>query len=110
MKLLTATVSALLVAGGASALDRYDVTKMSCNEMHAALQSSNRALLMHTSKHVPGMLLYGMYTTDLPVCKGGQTVVRRNIPATDSSTCPVLQCADNSRSMSRQLPRIVRAY
>jgi hypothetical protein len=28
----------------------------------------------------------------------------------DSSTCPVLQSSDSSRSMSRQLPRIVRAY
>jgi hypothetical protein len=101
MKLLTATVSALLVTGGASALDRYDVTKMSCDEMQAALESSDGALLQHTSKRVPGMLLYGIYAADPPVCKGGQTAVRRNIPASDSSTCPVPQCADNSRSMSR---------
>ena len=101
MKLLTATLFAMLVSGGASALDRYDVTKMSCKEMQAALESSNKALLQHDSKDVPGMLLYGMYAADPPVCKGGQTAVRRNVPTSDSRACPVLQCADNSRSMSR---------
>ena len=101
MKLLTATLPALLVAGGAYAMDRYDVTKMS-------LKKSRRHFILRTGRSSStfrdasqDLLLYGMYAADPPVCKGGQTAVWRTVPASDLSTCPVLQCADNSRSMSR---------
>jgi hypothetical protein len=99
---LPVTVSALLVlAGEASALDRYDVSAMSCDEVRTALQSSKKALLLRASTHVRGLMLYGLYVADPSICKGGQTAVRRSIRAAAPSACPVLQCADNTRSMSR---------
>lgn len=97
MKPLLVMLPLLLAAGGAAAIERYDVSRMSCDEIKSALQSSpkGKALLMTPSSKV-GMK-YDIYVADRAACGAPPSgSVWASVKAADGS-CHIYKCQQIAR-------------
>jgi hypothetical protein len=82
LTVLTATASA-------DAVSRYDIDRMSCASVTAALRRDSPAVLSHTSRQ--GLPIYNLYVGRPTDCRGGQISRTVSVPAADGQ-CRVLQC------------------
>ena len=64
-RLLSVTLLLLLAAGQASAIERYNTSKMSCAELTAELQSNGKAILRYPASGVHGMMRFEKYVAEL---------------------------------------------
>jgi hypothetical protein len=69
----------------------YDITRMSCAQVQAAVRSAGSAILHYRSKHNPSLPLYSRYVSDSRFCDPGKTATFASVPATDRS-CTVQSC------------------
>ena len=60
MKRLLMTLPIVLLAGGATAMEKHMSMEMTCAEVKAALQSEGKSQMQYPSK-VDGMMRYGTY-------------------------------------------------
>jgi hypothetical protein len=99
-RLVVAAMSTLLLAGSAGAIERYNMTSMSCAEITAALRRDSKAILRSESKKVPGLMLYNTYVGGRHMCPTPQAPTNRRVNAADGP-CPVVQCVTPSHSWMR---------
>jgi hypothetical protein len=88
--LLAACLS--LVATQAGAITRYNSTGMTCDRIHATIVRDGAAIMRWNSKQVANLPLYGRYVRDGLFCSAGEVAETSYIPASDTRSCPVLEC------------------
>lgn len=81
----------ILVAGEAHAINRYTSTSMNCNNIRATIAREGAAIMRYTSPRT-GVPLYGRFVTPREQCGNRMAPQRAYIPASDTDSCPVLEC------------------
>ncbi|WP_250939675.1 hypothetical protein [Allorhizobium sonneratiae] len=76
------------------AIERYESTHYTCSDLHQILQQQGAAILRYPSSHVPGLPLYDRYVRGDMQCGFSKTLEETDIPAKDTSHCPVYHCID----------------
>jgi hypothetical protein len=93
MRRITILVAMSILATQAVAIERHDISHMSCDAVGEALQSEQRSILRHPSRRVENMMLYDMYERDRQSCKPIEEVaVSTSVPA-EGGPCKVFRCA-----------------
>jgi hypothetical protein len=100
MKRFLTMLPLLVLAGGATAMEKHNSTNMTCADIKAALQSEGKALMRFPSK-VDGMMRYGTFVAGRHMCKMQQIPIRARVPASDTKSCVVVQCSQYGRSVSK---------
>jgi len=82
----------ILAAAAAAAYPAYDISRMSCAEVQAALRGVGQAVLHYRNSRNPSLPLYGRYVSDSRFCDPGTTATYASVPAADNPACTVRQC------------------
>ncbi len=99
MRRLVTSMTILLAAmGSAEAVSRYNIDRMSCASVNAALAQDSPAVLSQSSPQ--GVPVYNLYVGSRTDCRGGQVPRNRTVQAADGA-CPVIQCATPTHNNSR---------
>lgn len=92
----------LLVVGQAAAIERHDMSRMTCDEATAALQSERKAVLMSPLSKVPGMMRFDRYVADRQACGAPPGWAQpAKIRTGDGESCVVYRCISITRSTPR---------
>lgn len=101
-RLLIVVLLSLLAVGQAAAIERYDMSKMSCDEVQAALQSERKTILRSPSSKVQGMMKFDRYVVDRQACGGPPNWAQPSRVRTgDGQSCVVYRCISVTRSTPR---------
>jgi hypothetical protein len=92
MRRLAILIAALLLAGEASAIERYQTTSMSCARVQAALNSDGQAILRYPAPDNPSLVLFDRFVRDRAFCSASQRADLRSVPAADTPNCRVRKC------------------
>jgi hypothetical protein len=68
MKRLLMVLPLLFVVGEAGAIERHNMSQMTCEQVQSTLQSGGKALLFTPSSRVPGMMRYDIYVNNRNAC------------------------------------------
>ena len=101
MRRLAIIVAALMLAGDAWAISRYQTTSMNCARVQAALKSEGAAILRYPAPDNPSLQLYDRYVYDGRMCSQSQRAVTKQVPAADTKSCAVRKCQRVSGGRSR---------
>jgi hypothetical protein len=102
MKRLLMILPLLLFVGEAAAVDRHNMSKMTCEEVHTALQTGDKDILMSPSSKVPGMMRHEMYVGDRRACGSPPNWAQpTKIKVADGKSCTVYRCISITRSTPR---------
>jgi hypothetical protein len=82
----------ILMAGDASAISRYNIDRMSCDRVHAIIESEGAAILRYRGRS--GLTLYDRYVSSRRYCPGSQTTETVGVPTADVRSCPVDHCVE----------------
>jgi hypothetical protein len=96
MRRLAIIIPALLMAGEASAISRYQTTAMSCARVQAALNSAGQAILAYPAPNNPSLVLFDRYVRDDTFCTASQHAWLQSVPAADTQNCQVRKCIRSS--------------
>ncbi len=94
MKLLMLMMSILLLPASAHAIARYNVDRMSCQQVHAIVQRDHAAILRYRSPRT-GLILYDRYVSDSRFCPSYTSPVRDYVRTADDPACPVYHCVQD---------------
>jgi hypothetical protein len=100
MRRLAIVIAALLLAGDAYAIERYQTTSMSCARVQAALDSQGQAILRYPARNNPSLVLFDRYVRDRTFCSSSQRADLQSVPAADTPNCGVRKCVRASGSAS----------
>jgi len=89
----------VLAAGEASAIERYNIAQMSCEQVKAKLRAAGTAVLRFPSR-AGGPPRYGVFVPDRVSCRAPQIGVKARVKAEDG-ICIVYQCTDVGSSQRR---------
>jgi len=89
--LALALVASQLMAGPAQAINRYTSTSMSCARVQATIEREGAAIMRWASPRT-GAPLFGRFVTWRENCGNRMLPQRSFIPASDTDSCPVLEC------------------
>lgn len=92
MRRLAILLPALLLAGEASAISRYQTTSMSCARVQAAVKNDGAAILRYAAPGNPSLERYDRYVRDRSFCSSTQRADISSVPAADTRSCPVRKC------------------
>lgn len=92
MKSILITIGLMLVSSQALAIERYTSTSMSCGEVQQTIRRDGAAIMRYNSARMPNLPLFGRYVRNAQFCKMGEAAVQTYIRASDTSSCPVLEC------------------
>jgi hypothetical protein len=92
MKRLVIVIPALLLAGQAEAISRYQTTSMSCARVQSAVATDGAAILHYPAPGNPSLDRFDRYVRDKTFCTSTQRAQRVRVPAADTSSCPVNRC------------------
>lgn len=84
----------------AAAIERHDVSHMSCNAIGSALELEQRSVLRHPSPGVKELMLYDLYVRDRQSCSPDQTAVPTRVPG-EYGSCSVYLCATVTKTFKR---------
>ena len=97
MKQLLMVIPLLFLVGEAGAIERHDMSKMTCEQVESTLQSEGKAILRTPSSHVTGMMRYDIYVDNINDCgpppNGGVLVSIK----TADGPCHVYRCQQIAR-------------
>ena len=85
------TASLLLVAGEASAVERYETQRMRCAKVQAVVEKDGAAILRRqpTSSGLPR---YDRYVHSRHFGQSGEITARASVPTADTKSCTVRRC------------------
>jgi hypothetical protein len=92
MRRLAILLPALLLAGEAFAISRYQTTSMSCARVQAAVRNDGAAILRYAAPDNPSIERYDRYVRDRSFCSSTQRADIKSVPAADTRNCPVRKC------------------
>jgi hypothetical protein len=102
MRRLAIIVPMLMLAGEASAIERYQTTSMSCARVQAAVKNDGAAILRYPAPDNPSLVLFDRYVRDRTFCSSSQRADLQSVPAADTRTCRVRKCVRASGSGSNR--------
>ncbi len=93
----------LLAVGQAAAIERYDASRMTCEQVQTTLQSEGKVVFKTPSSKVAGMMKYERYVRDRMSCgAGGQNwALPAKVRTSDNNACPVYRCISVSKGTVR---------
>jgi len=94
MKRAILTLCIVMVSFPTLAINRYNVTKMSCSAIQQVVQREGAAILRWESKRKPGLPLYNRYVRHGGFCEPGQYARSAYVPSKDRANCRVRECRD----------------
>ena len=83
-----------MVSFPALAINRYNVTSMSCKAVQQTVNQEGAAILRWQSKRVAGLPLYNRYVRNSLYCGPGEYAKSAYVPSRDNPNCRVRECAD----------------
>ena len=92
MRGLLVGIALVMLAAAAAAYPAYDLSRMSCAQVQAAVRASGSAILHYRSKSNPTLPLYSRYVSDSRFCDPGETAAYASVPALDDKSCTVHKC------------------
>lgn len=103
MKRLLMILPLLFIAGGTAAMERHNMSEMTCEQVKSMLQSERKALLASPAKKPVGMMKYDMYVPSRTSCGAGgaQNWAQTARIKTSDGTCVVYRCVTITRSTPR---------
>ena len=101
MRRLAIILPVLLLAGEASAVERYQTTSMSCARVQAALNADGQAILRYPAPDNPSLVLFDRYVRDRTFCSSSQRASVESVPAADTRNCPVRKCVRAASASGR---------
>jgi len=101
MKRLLVAAALCLVAFEASALERYDIDDMTCEQVQALVAQDGTAILRYRSKRSFSLPLYDTYVSGQQACDNSQVAQRTGVPSTDRKYCPVYKCVESNIFVAR---------
>ena len=96
MKRTILTLCIVMVSFPTLAINRYNVTTMTCAAIQQTVQREGAAILRWQSKRVAGLPLYNRYVRHGGFCEPGQYARSAYVPSKDRKSCRVKECADYS--------------
>lgn len=94
MKRAILTLCIVMVSFPALAINRYNVTSMTCQAVQQTVQRDGAAILRWQSTRVPGLPLYNRYVKNGLYCEPGERAKTAYVPSRDNPNCRVRECAD----------------
>lgn len=91
-RLLLLATSLSLLATNAFAISRYDIRKMTCEEVQAVVRGEGAVILSYGSSSVLGLPIYDRYVNGQNYCASGEIVRTAGVPTLDQDYCPVKKC------------------
>jgi hypothetical protein len=95
MSRLAAAAIFSIVSFDASAIVRYMVQDMTCQQVQDAVERDGVAILYRQGKS--GVTLYDRFVKDASFCATGFTTAREGISAADTDNCRVTKCIEARR-------------
>jgi len=90
-----------LVAFEASALERYDIDNMTCEQIQAIVAKDGSATLRWRSTRSFSLPLYDTYVHGQESCENSEVALRSGVPSTDRKYCPVYKCVESRIFVAR---------
>jgi hypothetical protein len=97
MKRLLMVLPLLFVVGEAGAVERHNVSQMTCEAVQSTLQTGGKAILQTPSTRVPGMMRYDMYASNRYACGAPPAGGVRASVNTSDGPCHVYRCQQIAR-------------
>jgi len=98
---LSAVAAFSLVASGALAATRYDITNMACAEVHTLVEREGAVILAYRSTSLLGLPVYDRYVKNRNYCASSEVLRRSGVPTTDKKYCPVKKCVESQIFVAR---------
>lgn len=95
-----------LCSSNALAINRYNVTTLTCDNARQILRDQGAAIFRYPSKKVSGMTLYDRYVRNSQSCDYDEYAERATVPTSDNLKCPVLNCEPIS-NLDDSWPRFI---
>ena len=92
MKRAILTLCIVMVSFPALAINRYNVTTMTCQTVQQTVQRDGAAILRWTSKRNPGLPLYDRFVRNRLYCGYNEYPEVSFVPSRDKQNCPVRKC------------------
>ena len=102
LRRIATLVATSILATHAAAIERLDISQMSCDAVGRTLRSEQKAILRYQSQRVDKMTLYDIWVPDHQSCKPSEAAVSTRLPAADGP-CRVFRCAKLGPRMSSRL-------
>ncbi|WP_146606163.1 hypothetical protein [Mesorhizobium kowhaii] len=100
MRSIATLVVMSILTTHAAAIERHNISQMSCGAIDSALKLEQHSILRHPSSGVEKLALYDLYVRDRQSCSADQTAVLTQVPAEDGS-CNVYRCATVTKTFKR---------
>ena len=94
MRRMSLALSLMMLATDAWAISRYDIGKMSCQQVQSIVQREGAAILRYRSKRNPSLTLYDRYVRDTRFCSGGEYAMSSTVPVAGGKSCRVRKCEE----------------
>jgi hypothetical protein len=102
MKRLLMMLPFVLFVGQAAAIERHDMSKMTCEQVQSALKTEGKAILRSPSSRIPGMMKYEKYVSNRSSCGSPPSwAMSTRVKTSDSQSCLVYRCVSITRSTPR---------
>lgn len=92
LRSLLAAILMSSIATAAAAASRFEVSKMTCEEVQAILAKEGAATLSYPSGGILGLSLYDRYVSDQSFCTNGSVAQSAGVPTADKKYCRVRKC------------------
>ncbi|WP_136656809.1 hypothetical protein [Nitratireductor sp. XY-223] len=92
MMRLILSLTALLVAAPAWAVQTYDIGNMTCSQVQAIVKRDGVAQLRYNSKSKPSVPIYNRYVSGSTFCGSRSIANLATVPTRDNSACRVKIC------------------
>ncbi|MCY6380246.1 hypothetical protein [Hoeflea prorocentri] len=92
MKRLALSLTILLVAAPAGAVQTYDIGNMTCSQVQSILKRDGVAQLRYNSKSNPSLPIYNRYVSGSTFCSSRSIANLATVPTRDNPSCRVKIC------------------
>ena len=92
MKRLALSLSALLMAAPAWAVQSYDIRNMTCSQVQSIVKRDGVAQLRYSSKSKPSVPIYNRYVSGSTFCSSRSIANLATVPTRDNASCMVKIC------------------
>ncbi|TPW25870.1 hypothetical protein [Pararhizobium mangrovi] len=91
MKAFAAALALVILPLPAQAIQRYETTALSCDQVHAVIAHDGAAILQYTAPD-SGLPIYDRYVANGNYCEAYSVPERDTILTNDTPSCPVYHC------------------
>jgi len=93
---LASILTALMIAGPASAISRYESLSKTCAAVQQLIASERAVILRYPAKGGASLVLYDRFVSGNGQCSVSDYAARTYVPTRDNPLCPVYNCKPSS--------------